>query len=129
MDFLGTWRLKEMLWIAKGKFRRVSDDEIAAMEDSDENRELKRMLAAEFVVSDTSLDVLYRPCEGEEGLAEEKGWTVTERGLLIEQFPCKIEDGVLLLDYTKKGLEYSPTWVDEAGVLALSGGLLKIRKA
>ena len=117
-----------MLWVAKGKFCKVSDAEIAAMEMSDETRELKRMLAAEFIISDTSLDVLYQPREDEVGLAAEKGWTVTERGLLIESFPAKIEDGVLLLDYTKKGLEYSPTWVDENGVLALSGGIMKIRK-
>ena len=129
MELLGTWRLKEMLWLAKGKFCKVSDVEIAAMEPCDENRDLKRMLEADFIISESSLDVFYRPREGEEELAAEKGWTETERGLLIEHFPWKIEDGVLLLDYTKKGLEYSPTWVDEEGVLALSGGLLKIQRA
>ena len=129
MDFLGTWKLKEMLWVAKGKFRKVSDTEIAAMEPSDENREIKRMLEAEFIISETSLDVVYRPREGEEGLAAEKGWQETERGLLIDRFPCKVEGGVLLVDYMKKGAEYAPTWIDENGVLALSGGLIKIKKA
>ena len=129
MDFLGTWKLKEMLWVGKGKFCRVSDAEIAAMEPSDENREIKRMLAAEFIISETSLDVFYRPHEGEEGLAAEKGWQVTERGLLIDHFPSKIENGVLLVDYMKNGAEYAPTWIDENGVLALSGGLIKIKKA
>ena len=128
MDFLGTWKLKEMLWVAKGKFRKVSDTEIAAMEPSDENRELKRMLEADFILSETSLDVFYRPHAGEEGLAAEKGWKETERGLLIDRFPCKVEDGVLLVDYMKKGVEYAPTWIDDDGVLALSGGLLKIKK-
>ena len=129
MDFLGTWKLKEMLWVGKGKFCRVSDTEIAAMEPNEENREIKRMLAAEFIISETSLDVVYRPREGEEGLAAEKGWQVTDRGLLIDHFPCKIENGVLLVDYMKKGAEYAPTWIDENGVLALSGGLIKIKKA
>lgn len=129
MDFLGTWKLKEMLWVGKGKFRKVSDTEIAAMEPNEENRELKRMLEADFIIGETSLDVVYRPREGEEGLAAEKGWQVTDRGLLIEHFPCKIENGVLLVDYMKKGAEYAPTWIDENGVLALSGGLIKIKKA
>ena len=127
MELLGTWKLKEMLWLAKGKFCKVSDVEIAAMEPCDENRDLKRMLEADFIISESSLDVFYRPREGEEGLAAEKGWLETERGLLIEHFPCKIENGVLLVDYTKKGLVYSPTWVDEEGVLAR--GLLKIQRA
>jgi len=74
MELLGVWKLKEMLWVGKGKFRRVSDTEIAAMEPSDENRELRRMLEAEFVLSETALDIFYRPREGEEGLAAEKGW-------------------------------------------------------
>ena len=129
MELLGVWKLKEMLWVAKGKFRKVSDTEIAAMEPSDENRELKRMLEAEFIISETSLDVFYRPHEGEEGLAAEKGWQETERGLLIDHFPSKIENGVLFVDYMKKGAEYAPTWIDENGVLALSGGLIKIKKA
>lgn len=129
MELLGTWKLKEMLWVAKGKFCKMSDAEIAAMEPSEENRELRRMLEAEFILSETSLDVFYRPQRGEEGLAVEKGWQVTERGLLIEHFPAKIEDGVLLLDYMKNGAEYAPTWIDDDGVLALSGGLLKIKKA
>ena len=129
MEFLGTWKLKEMLWVGKGKFCRVSDAEIAAMEPNEENREIKRMLAAEFIISETSLDVFYRPHEGEEGLAAEKGWQETERGLLIDHFPSKIENGVLLVDYMKKGVEYAPTWIDENGVLALSGGLIKIKKA
>lgn len=128
MDFLGTWKLKEMLWVGKGKFCRVSDAEIAAMEPSEENKEPKRMLEAEFIISETSLDVFYRPHAGEEGLAAEKGWAVTDRGLLIEHFPCRIENGVLLVDYMKKGVEYAPTWIDENGVLALSGGLIKIKK-
>ena len=117
-----------MLWVGKGKFCRVSDAEIAAMEPSDENREVKRMLEAEFIISETSLDIVYRPHEGEEGLAAEKGWQETERGLLIDHFPSKIENGVLLVDYMKKGVEYTPTWIDENGVLALSGGLIKIKK-
>ena len=118
-----------MLWVGKGKFRKVSDTEIAAMEPSDENREIKRMLEAEFIISETSLDVFYRPHEGEEGLAAEKGWQETERGLLIDHFPSKIENGVLFVDYMKKGAEYAPTWIDDDGVLALSGGLIKIKKA
>ena len=129
MDFLGTWKLKEMLWVGKGKFCRVSDTEIAAMEPNEENREVKRMLEADFIIGETSLDIVYRPREGEEGLAAEKGWQETERGLLIDHFPSKIENGVLLVDYMKKGVEYAPTWIDENGVLALSGGLIKIKKA
>ena len=128
MDFIGTWKLKEMLWLYEGKFRRINDTEIEAMEDNDANRELKRMLAADFIISETSLDVIYRPREGEEALAYEKGWRVTDRGLIIDSFPCKIEDGVLMVDYMKKGLDYYPSWVDESGVLSLSGGILRIKR-
>lgn len=128
MEILGTWKLKAMIWLGKGGFRMMSDVEIAEMENNDANKEFKCMLATDFIVSETSLDIFYRPREGEEGLAEQKGWKVTERGFLIESFPCKIEDGVLYLDYLKKGAEYSPTWIDEEGVLSLSGGLIKIKK-
>ena len=128
MEILGIWKLKAMIWLGKGGFRMMSDIEISEMEDSDANKNFKRMLAADFIVSETSLDIFYRPHKGEEGLADEKGWKVTDRGLLMESFPCKIEDGVLYLDYLKKGAEYSPTWIDEEGVLSLSGGLIKIKK-
>ena len=70
-----------------------------------------------------------KPKKGEEELGREKGWMLTERGLLIEHFPAKIENGVLYLDYMKNGVEYSPTWIDKDGCLALSGGLMKLRKA
>ena len=129
MDFLGTWKLKEMLWVGKGKFCRVSDTEIAAMEPSDENREIKRMLEADFIIGETSLDIVYRPREGEEGLAAEKGWTVTGEGFVIERFPARIEDGVLMLDYKKDGTGYFPVFWDEEDCLSISGGIMKIQKA
>lgn len=129
MDYLGIWKLKEMLWLVDGKFRKISDTEIASLANSERNRELKCMFRAEFIISETSLDVLYPEDEGEESFARQKGWTHTERGFLIQSFPCRIADGVLFLDYLNKGLEYTPTWVDETGCLVLSGGILKIQKA
>lgn len=128
MELLGKWKLASMLSVDGKGFRRMTAEEIAEAEETPKNIEHKRIIAAEFILSENSLDVFYTPREGEEDLAERKGWTVTDKGMLIEHFPARIENGVLLLDYTKKGLEYAPTWVDEDGLLALSGGLMKLRK-
>ena len=129
MELLGKWKVASMLSVGNKGFCRMTAEEIAEAEETPKNIEHKRIILADFILSENSLDVLYTPREGEEGIAEQKGWKVTDQGLLIEHFPARIEDGVLLLDYTKKGLEYAPTWVDENGLLALSGGLMKLRKA
>ena len=129
MELLGKWKLASMLSVGNKGFCRMTAEEIAEAEETPKNIEHKRMIAAEFILSDSSLDVYYTPKKGEEELGREKGWMLTERGLLIEHFPAKIENGVLYLDYMKNGVEYSPTWIDEDGCLALSGGLMKLRKA
>ena len=128
MELLGKWKIASMLSVDGKGFRRMTAEEIAEAEETPKNIEHKRIISADFILSENSLDVFYTPREGEEGIAEQKGWKVTDQGLLIEHFPARIENGVLLLDYTKKGLEYAPTWVDENGLLALSGGLMKLRK-
>lgn len=129
MDYHGKWKLKSMLTVGSRGFQRMEASEIEAMEDSEKSEQAKRMLNAVFIISESALDI-YVKAEGEElSEALRSGKTVNENGILFESFPARIEDGVLLLDYTKKGIEYSPTWVDENGVLALSGGILKIKKA
>ena len=129
MELLGKWKIASMLSVGNKGFCRMTAEEIAEAEETPKNIEHKRIISADFILSENSLDVFYTPREGEEGIAEQKGWKVTDQGLLIEHFPARIEDGVLFLDYMKNGVEYSPTWIDEDGCLALSGGLMKLRKA
>ena len=107
----------------------VDAAEIEKMEESPMKKEYQRMLEADFIISESALEILYRPHEGEESLAAEKGWTVTGEGFVIERFPARIEDGVLMLDYKKDGTGYFPVFWDEEDCLSISGGIMKIQKA
>lgn len=129
MELLGVWKLKKMISLGKGGFRMVDAAEIEKMEESPMKKEYQRMLEADFIISESSLEILYRPHEGEESLAAEKGWTVTGEGFVIERFPARIEDGVLMLDYKKDGTGYFPVFWDEEDCLSISGGIMKIQKA
>ena len=125
MEILGVWRLKEMIAVDKGGFRMMSAEEIEDMEACDANRQFKCMLFADFILSEASLDIIYPLTD--DPFAKEKGWQLTERGYVIDSFPARIEDGILMLDYIKNG-EYTPVYIDDEGIMSLSGGLIKIKK-
>ena len=129
MELLGIWKLKEFVTADENGLRMIGVKEIEEMEDSEENREFKQMLRTDFILSEASLDLYYKPLESELEMAKEEGWEITEKGILMESYPAKIENGLLLLNYEKEGNEYFPVEIDEEGCIAISGGILKIQKA
>ena len=114
MDFLGNWKLKKMLSADENGVKMFDRAEIEAMGDED----LLKMLAADFIISESAIDVYYRPTEEEMPMVEEEGWELTEKGVLIDSYPAKIESGVLYLDYERDG-EYTPVEIDEEGCLLI----------
>lgn len=128
MDYLGKWKLKSMLTVGDRGFQRMDASEIEAMEESERNKQAKRMLGAVFIITESALDI-YVKAEGEElSEASRSGKTVNGHGILFESFPARIEDGLVWLDYTKKG-DYTPCEINEEGVLSISLGVIKIQKA
>lgn len=122
MDFLGNWKLKSMLSADENGVKMLGRAELEAMGDED----LLKLLCADFIISETAIDVYYQPTEEEMPMVEEEGWELTERGVLIESYPIKIENGVLLLDYEREG-EYVAVETDADGCL-LIGGMTAIEK-
>ena len=114
MDFLGNWKLKAMLSADENGVRMLGRAELEAMGDED----LLKLLAADFIISDTAIDVYYMPTEAEMPLVEEEGWELTDKGVLIESYSIKIENGVLMLDYEGEG-EYVPVETDAEGCLLI----------
>ena len=129
MELIGKWKLKETIGVSKTGFRRMNAEELASIDDNDANKQFKRMLRAVFIISESSLDIYIKPTESEAKDAEACGKTLTEEGILLESFPARIENGVLMLDYKRSGADYSPCWTDEDGTLSISGGLIKIVRA
>lgn len=125
MELLGTWKLKAVLSADEDGVKQLDAAGIEALGDED----LLKMLHADFILGETALDIYYMPTEEEMPLVEEEGWELTDKGVLIESYPTKIEDGVLLLDYDGTGEEYTPVPIDEAGCLAISGGMMILQKA
>ena len=128
MELLGIWRLKQMLTVKDGGFVKIGRAEIEALPDDEGNHEYKQLLRADFIISETSLNVFYMPLEEEMEMAKEEGLEITENGVLLDSFPSKIEDGKLLLNYERDGAEYFPVEIDETGALIISDGLLIIEK-
>jgi len=91
--------------------------------------DLKKLLRADFILSRTALDTYYVPLEEEIPLCKEEGWEITAHGVLLDSYPAKIEDGVLLLDYERDGEEYSPVALDADGCLLIADGMMKLCKA
>lgn len=124
MELLGKWRVKEMMTADENGVRMLSRDEVAAIGDED----LDKLLRSDFIISETSLDTYYMPLEEEMPMVEEEGWELTELGILLDSYPAKIVDGVLMLDYEKNGEEYFPVKQDENGCLIISDGTAVIEK-
>ena len=124
MDFLGNWKLKAMLSADENGVKMFGKAELEAMGDED----ILKMLRADFIISETAIDVYYMPTEAEMPLVEEEGWELTDKGVLIDSHPAKIEDGVLKLMYEDEE-EYTPVPIDEEGCLVISDGLMILQKA
>ena len=122
MDFLGNWKLKAMLSADENGVKMFGKAELEAMGDED----ILKMLRADFIISETAVDVYYMPTEAEMPLVEEEGWELTDKGVLIDSYPAKIEGGVLMLDYEREG-DYVPVETDAEGCL-LIGGMTAIEK-
>lgn len=122
MDFLGIWKLKAMLSADDNGVKMLGKSDLEALGDED----ILKMLRADFIISEDAIDVYYMPTEEEIPLVEEEGWELTDKGVLIESYPIKIENGVLMLDYERTG-EYVPVETDAEGCL-LIGGMTKIEK-
>ena len=124
MELLGIWRLKAMNSADENGVKMLSRDEVAALGDED----LDKLLRAEFYLSETALDMYYMPLEEEMAMVEEEGWDMTDKGILLESYPAKIVDGVLMLDYEREGKEYFPVKLDDEGCLIISDGTMRLEK-
>ena len=122
MELLGNWKLKSMLSADENGVKMLGRAELEAMGDED----LLKLLAADFIISETAIDVYYMPTEAEMPMVEEEGWELTDKGVLIESYPIRIENGVLMLDSEGEG-EYVPVETDAEGCL-LIGGMTVIEK-
>ena len=122
MSFLGNWKVKAMISADENGVRMLGRAELEALGDED----LLKLLAADFIISETAIDVYYMPTEAEMPLVEEEGWELTDKGVLIDSYPAKIEGGVLMLDYEREG-DYVPVETDAEGCL-LIGGTTAIEK-
>ena len=114
MSFLGNWKVKSMLSADENGVRMLGRAELEALGDED----LLKLLAADFIISETAIDVYYMPTEAEMPMVKEEGWELTDKGVLIESYPARIENGVLLLDYEREG-EYVPVETDAEGCLLI----------
>ncbi|MBR6727709.1 MAG: hypothetical protein IKM08_05910 [Clostridia bacterium] len=122
MELLGNWKLKAMLSADEDGVKMLGKAELEALGDED----ILKMLRADFIISDTAVDVYYMPTEAEMPLVEEEGLELTDKGVLIDSYPAKIEGGVLMLDYEREG-DYVPVETDAEGCL-LIGGTTAIEK-
>ena len=122
MSFLGNWKVKSMFTADENGTKMLGRAELEALGDED----LLKLLAADFIISETAIDVYYMPTEAEMPMVEEEGWELTDKGVLIESYPARIENGVLLLDCEREG-EYVPVETDAEGCL-LIGGMTVIEK-
>ena len=123
MELLGTWKVKSMLSADENGVKTLGTAEIEALGDED----LVRLLHSEFIVTESSIDVYYQPTAEELPIAEEEGWEITDKGILLESYPAKIEDGVFKLNYEKDGVEYTPVETDGDGGMII-GGMTTIEK-
>ena len=122
MNFLGNWKVKSMFTADENGTKMLGRAELEALGDED----LLKLLAADFIISETAIDVYYMPTEEEMPMVKEEGWELTDKGVRIESYPARIENGVLLLDCEREG-EYVPVETDAEGCL-LIGGMTVIEK-
>ena len=123
-ELIGVWRMNAMFSADESGTRMLSRDEVAALGDED----LNKLLRAEFHLSESALDMYYMPLPEEMETVKEEGWELTDKGVLLESYPAKIVDGVLMLDYEREGKEYFPVRLDDEGCLIISDGTMRLEK-
>ena len=123
-ELIGVWRMNAMFSADESGTRMLSRDEVAALGDED----LNKLLRAEFHLSESALDMYYMPLEEEMETVKEEGWELTDKGVLLESYPAKIVDGVLMLDYEREGKEYFPVRLDDEECLIISDGTMRLEK-
>ena len=128
MEYLGLWKLRKMTALTKGSFRVISEDDLSSLEDNKYTKRVKMMFRSDFIISDSSLSIYYKPSDGEPILPEDEGKEMTERGILLDSFPLRIEGEAIMIDYGKRGDGFFPVFTDDDGYLSISGGILKIQK-
>ena len=128
MEYPGLWKLRKMTALTKGSFQVISEDDLSSLEDNNYTKRVKMMFRSDFIISDSSLSIYYKPSDGEPILPEDEGKEMTERGILLDSFPLRIEGEALMIDYGKRGDGFFPVFTDDEGYLSISGGILKIQK-
>ena len=128
MEYPGLWKLRKMTALTKGSFQVISEDDLSSLEDNNYTKRVKMMFRSDFIISDSSLSIYYKPSDGEPILPEDEGKEMTERGILLDSFPLRIEGEAIMIDYGKKGDGFFPVFTDDDGYLSISGGILKIQK-
>ena len=128
MEYPGLWKLRKMTALTKGSFQVISEDDLSSLEDNNYTKRVKMMFRSDFIISDSSLSIYYKPSDGEPILPEDEGKEMTERGILLESFPLRIEGEALMIDYGKRGDSFFPVFTDDDDCLSISGGIMKIKK-
>ena len=128
MEYPGLWKLRKMTALTKGSFQVISEDDLSSLEDNKYTKRVKMMFRSDFIISDSSLSIYYKPSDGEPILPEDEGKPITENGILLESFPVRIEGEALMIDYGKRGDSFFPVFTDDDGCLSISGGIMKIKK-
>ena len=128
MEYPGLWKLRKMTALTKGRFQVISEDDLSSLEDNNYTKRVKMMFLSDFIISDNSLSIYYKPSDGEPILPEDKDKEMTEKGILLDSFPLRIEGEAIMIDYGKKGDGFFPVFTDDDGYLSISGGILKIQK-
>lgn len=128
MEYLGLWKLKRMLALSKGSFRTIEESELSTLEENDYTKRVKMMFRADFIISESTLSICFKPGADEPVLPQDEGKPITENGILLESFPVRIEGEALMIDYGKRGDSFFPVFTDDDGCLSISGGIMKIKK-
>ena len=125
MELYGSWRVKAMFGADENgvKMYEGADLELLAEEDED----IAKLVRADFILTESAIDVYYMPTEDEMPMVEEEGWELTDKGVLIDSYPAKVENGKVFIDYERDGAEYTPVETDENGCLII-GDMTKIEK-
>ena len=128
MEYPGLWKLRKMTALTKGSFQVISEDDLSSLEDNNYTKRVKMMFRSDFIISDSSLSIYYKPSDGEPILPQDEGKPITENGILLESFPVRIEGEALMIDYGKRGDSFFPVFTDDDDCLSISGGIMKIKK-
>ena len=128
MEYIGLWKLRKMTALTKGRFQVISEDDLSSLEDNNYTKRVKMMFLSDFIISDSSLSICYKPSANEPILPQDEGKEITENGIVLESFPVRIEGDALMIDYGKRGDGFFPVFTDDDGYLSISGGILKIQK-